>query len=112
MMRRPARAIAELWVSRQVRDKLRRKHHLEIWEVEQAVFDDPDRLVLRAGDLYAVYGTTFPGRFLLCLVRQLSEEEIPEAGRDTSVMILRLVTARDMNEAQRRRYRVRKDRGV
>jgi hypothetical protein len=26
-------------------------------------------------------------------------------------MILRLVTARDMNEAQRRRYQVRKDRG-
>jgi hypothetical protein len=39
----------------------------------------------------------------------LSAGEIPEVGRDPTVMILRLVTARDMNEAQRRRYGARRD---
>ena len=109
-MRRRAWLRAGLWVSRTVREKLQRKHHLEVWEVEQAIFDDPDRFVARAGDLYAVYGRTFAGRYVLCLVRELSFEEIPEQTKDLSVTILRLVTAREMNDAQRRRYQAQRGR--
>ncbi len=109
-MRRPARPGADLWVSRTVREKLQRKHRLEVWEVEQAIFDDPDRFVARAGDLYAVYGRTFAGRYLLCLVRQLAPEEISEQASDPSVTVLRLITARDMDEPQRRRYQAQRGR--
>lgn len=109
-MRRPNRRKADLWVSRSVREKLQAKHGLEVWEVEQAIFDDPDRFVLRAGDLYAVYGQTFAGRYLLCLVRQLPDAEIIQQVRDPSMTILRLVTARDMSEAQRRRYQAQRGR--
>lgn len=76
-MRRPNRLSAELWVSRSVREKLLGKHRLEVWEVGQAIFDDPDRFAIRAGDLYAIYGRTFAGRYVLSLIRQLRFEEVP-----------------------------------
>jgi hypothetical protein len=107
-MRRPAREFAELWISRSVRQKLESKHRLEAWEVEQAIFDDPDRFVQQIGDLYAVYGRSFAGRYLLCLVRQLRPDEITGWTGDPSVKVLRLITARDMDEAQRRRYRAQR----
>jgi hypothetical protein len=99
---------AEALVSRAVREKLRVKHRLELWDVEQALFDDPGRFALRAGDLYAVYGRTFVGRYLLCLVRRLRPEEVPESERGQPVLYLRLVTAREMDDAQRRRYQARR----
>jgi hypothetical protein len=109
-VRRFTRPKAELWISRGVREKLQEKHHLEAWEVEQTIFEDPDRFVVRAGDLYAVYGRTFAGRYLLCLVRRLRMHEIPVQEREPSLTILRLVTAREMNETQRRRYQARRGR--
>ena len=109
-MRRPGRQAADLWVSASVREKLAAKHQLEVWEVEQALFDDPDRLLIRAGELFVVYGRTFAGRYILCLIRRLTAEEIAKAQAEPSVTILRLVTAREMNETQRRRYQARRGR--
>ncbi len=107
-MRPPNRLHAELWVSRGVREKLHTKHRLEVWEIEQAIFDDPDRFAVRAGDLYAMYGRTFAGRYILSLVRQLPQGEVAGQVRDLRVAILRLVTARDMNATQRRQYQHRR----
>jgi hypothetical protein len=103
-MRRPTRLRADLWVSRAVREKPQRTHGLEVWEVEQALFDDRGRFVVQAGALYAVYGRTFAGRYVLCLVRQRSPEESAEQAVESSVTVLRLVTTRDMTDAQRTRY--------
>ncbi len=109
-MRRPTRLSADLWISRGVREKLQGKHHLEAWEVEQAVFDDPDRFMVRKGDVYAIFGRTFAGRYLLCLVRRLRLDTVATHKTDDSVAILRLITAREMNDAQRQRYQAQRDR--
>jgi uncharacterized DUF497 family protein len=69
------------------------RHRVLMWEVEQASFTHGLALRGRALGLYEVYGQTWARRYLMMAVRYL--------GRGSA----RLITARDMSETERRRYR-------
>ncbi|PIY36988.1 MAG: hypothetical protein COZ06_33695 [Armatimonadetes bacterium CG_4_10_14_3_um_filter_66_18] len=97
-----------LTVSPGVETKLSAKHRLEVWEVEEALYDDPGAFALRHGDCHFVHGRTFADRCLLILVRQLSPDEVTQLGLDTGQYWIRLLTARDMNRTQRRLYEHRR----
>jgi len=97
-----------LTASSGVEAKLSSKHALEVWEVEEALYDDPSAFALRHGDFHFVYGTTLAGRYLLILVRLLEPEETARLNLDTQQNWIRLITARDMNHAQRRLYERRR----
>jgi hypothetical protein len=75
-------------------------HRLSPDEVEEAVFDDPDRKIFRGPrsnrdrtrHIYYVYGRTQAGRYLLVVLLNLGEgQALP-------------VTARDMTSRERQRY--------
>lgn len=97
-----------LTVSEGVEEKLAVKHALEVWEVEEALYDDPHAFALRHEDCYFAYGRSFAGRYILALVRILSSDEVVELGLDAAQDWVRLITARDMNRTQRRQYNRRK----
>ena len=80
--------------SSRVAEKLWAKHRVELFEVVETLVTDPCVRRGREG-LYYVLGRTDAGRYLLAVVRDLG------AGR------ARLVTARDMDPAERRLYRRR-----
>ena len=84
------------------------KHNIEIWEVEEVINDDPHAFSLIHQDCYFIYGQTFSGRYLLVLVRVLSGEESMELGFEPTANVLKIITARDMNQKQRRIYNQRK----
>lgn len=76
------------------------RHGLTPAEVEEAVFDDPDRRMFRGPRserdrtryIYYVYGRTGGGRYLLVVLLDLGRgEALP-------------VTARDMTQRERQRY--------
>jgi uncharacterized DUF497 family protein len=94
----------EITVSTAVEDKLARKHNIEIWEVEEAIYDDPNAFSLKHRDCYFVYGQTSSGRYLLVLVRVLGNEEVRNLGYPGGTNILKIITAREMNQKQRRYY--------
>ncbi len=98
----------EITVSTGVREKLLEKHGIEIWEVEDILYDDPDAFSLKQRDCRFVYGRTYSGRYLLVLARVLRFEEIEALGLDPNVNFVRIITARDMNTKQRRLYLKRK----
>ena len=98
----------EITVSSGVKDKLLRKHNIELWEIEEAVFDDPNAFSITYQDCYFVYGRTFSGRYLLVLVRVLSTDEVLDLDFKPEDNVLKLITARDMNKKQRRNYNNRK----
>ena len=98
----------EVTVSSGVKEKLQTKHHIEIWEVEEVVYDDSHVFSISYKDCYFIYGQTFSGRYLLVLVRVLSLEEILKLGFMHGTNVLRIITARDMNSKQRRIYNKRK----
>ncbi len=98
----------EVTVSSGVKEKLQTKHHIEIWEVEEVVYDDPHAFSISYKDCYFIYGQTFPGRYLLVLVRVLSLEEILKLGFMQGANVLKIITARDMNSKQRKIYNERK----
>ena len=98
----------EITVSPGVKDKLSIKHNIEIWEIEEAIYDDPHAFSITHGDCYFVYGRTFSGRYLLVLVRVLSSEETHKLGFQPGTNVLRIITARDMNTKQRRTYNDRR----
>ncbi len=91
-----------------VEAKLLKKHHIEIWEIEEAVYDDPNAFSLTYHDCYFVYGQTFAGRHLIVLVRVLSAEEISKLSFTSGTDVIRIITARDMNRHQRRMYSKRR----
>ena len=66
----------EITVSTGVEEKLFKKHNIEIWEIEEVIYDDPYALSISYRDCYFIYGRTFSGRYLLVLVRILSLKEI------------------------------------
>ena len=70
----------EVTVSSGVKEKLLTKHHIEIWEVEEVVYDDPHAFSISYKDCYFIYGQTFSGRYLLALVRVLSLKELLKLG--------------------------------
>ena len=98
----------EITVSSGVREKLLMKHNIEIWEIEEVIYDDPHAFSLVYRDCFFVYGQTFAGRYLLVLVRILSQEETADLNFESGVNALKIITARDMNDKQRRMYTRRK----
>ncbi len=94
----------EVTVSSGVKEKLQRKHHIEIWEVEEVIYDDPHAFSITYQDCYFVYGQTFSRRYLLVLVRVLSLEEVLKLGFTQGTNVLKIITARDMNSKQRKTY--------
>jgi len=98
----------EITVSPGVKEKLTGKHDLEIWEIEEVIFDDPRAFSIKHQDCYFVCGRTSSGRYLLVLVRILKEEEIKNLKIETDYDVLKIITARDMNERQRKTYLKRK----
>jgi hypothetical protein len=98
----------EITVSPGVRDKLYRKHHVEIWEIEEIIYDDPWAFSMTHRDCHFVYGQTFAGRYILALVRILSPNEVSDLGLPTGTNVLKIITARDMNRMQRDLYNKRR----
>ena len=98
----------EVTVSSGVKEKLLMKHNIEIWEIEEIIYDDPGAFSLAYQDCYFIYGQSFSGRYLLVLVRILSPEEALDLNFESGVNVLKIITARDMNQKQRRFYSRRK----
>ncbi|MDO8671953.1 MAG: hypothetical protein Q7O66_11060 [Dehalococcoidia bacterium] len=69
------------------------RHHVSPSEVEEVCFSDPWFLRARGKDKRAVYGQTQGGRYLFVIL----------GGRGSGIFYP--VTARDMTEAERQRYR-------
>ena len=100
----------EVTISSGVREKLLKKHNIEIWEVEEVIYDDPHAFSITYRDCYFIYGQTFSGRYLLILVRLLSSEEVTKLGFKQGINFIKIITARDMNKNQRKMYN--KKRGI
>ena len=98
----------EVTVSSGVKEKLLKKHNIEIWEIEEIIYDDPRAFSLAYQDCYFIYGQSFSGRYLLVLVRILSPEEALDLNFESGVNVLKIITVRDMNQKQRRLYSRRK----
>ena len=98
----------EVTVSSGVKEKLLIKHNIEIWEVEEAIYDDSNAFSIAHRDCYFIYGQTYSGRYILVLVRILSSQEVIELGFEPGRNVLKIITARDMNKKQRRKYSNRK----
>ena len=98
----------EITLSSGVKEKLLKKHNIEIWEIEEVIYDDPHAYSLAYRDCYFVHGQSFAGRYLLVLVRILSQEEKADLNFEPGVSVLKIITARDMNDKQRRMYTRRK----
>jgi uncharacterized DUF497 family protein len=98
----------EVTISSGVREKLFKKHNIEIWEVEEVIYDDPHAFSITYRDCYFIYGQTFSGRYLLILVRLLSLEEVTKLGFKQGINFIKIITARDMNKNQRKMYNKKK----
>jgi uncharacterized DUF497 family protein len=98
----------EITVSSGVREKLLARHNIELWEIEEIVYEDKYAFSMTYRDCYFLYGRTFSGRYLLVLVRILSPKEVSELGFELGSNVLRIITARDMNRKQRKLYNERK----
>jgi uncharacterized DUF497 family protein len=92
------------------KNKIEIVHNIEIWEVEEVVFDDSYSFSITYRDCYFIYGQTFSGRYLLVLVRLLSLEEVTKLGFKQGINVIKIITARDMNKNQRKMYN--KKRGI
>jgi uncharacterized DUF497 family protein len=85
---------AEVECSPAVADKLASKHGVTVQEVEEALLGEP--YVLRGPEgLYHALGRTDAGRYLFIAFRSLGPGQA------------RIVTARDMDDSERRQYRRR-----
>ena len=100
----------EVTISSGVKEKLFKKHNIEIWEVEEVIYDDPHAFSITYRDCYFLYGQTFSGRYLLILVRLLSSEDVTKLGFKKGINFIKILTARDMNKNQRKMYN--KKRGI
>lgn len=100
----------EVTISSGVKEKLLKKHNIEIWEVEEVIYDDPHAFSITYRDCYFIYGQTFSGRYLLILIRLLSSEEVTKLGFNQGINFIKIITARDMNKNQRKMYN--KKRGI
>ena len=98
----------EITVSSGVKEKLLKKHHIEIWEIEEVIYDDPYSFSITYRDCCFIYGQTFSGRYLLVLVRILRPEEALKLGFEPTTNMIKIITARDMNKKQRNIYVKRK----
>ena len=66
----------EVTISSVVREKFFKKHNIEIWEVEEVIYDDPHAFSITYRDCYFLYGQTFSGRYLLILVTKPTMEKV------------------------------------
>ena len=98
----------EVTVSSGVKEKLLIKHNIEIWEIEEVIYDDPYAFSLAYRDCYFIYGQSFAGRYLLVLVRILSSAETTRLNFESGANVHKIITARDMNQKQRRLYTLKK----
>ncbi len=98
----------EVTVSSGVKEKLQAKHRIEIWEIEEVIYDDPHSFSMTYKECYFIYGQTFSGRYLLVLVRIMSLEEVLKLGFMKGTNLLKIITARDMNPTQRKTYNERR----
>jgi uncharacterized DUF497 family protein len=98
----------EITVSSGVKEKLFRKHDIETWEIEEVIYDDPSAFSIKHQDCYFVCGRTSSGRYLLVLLRVLKPEEVKVLKFPEDSGIIKIITAREMNERQRRTYQKRK----
>ncbi len=90
--------IEHLLISDSVAAKLERKHHLTDIEVYDALTSKVYPRVVRrfrGQALYQVYGRAASGRYIFCLVRDLGKGWV------------RVITAWEMTESQRRYYQSR-----
>lgn len=97
----------ELTVSSGVEEKLFGKHGIEMWEIEEAVYDDPGAFSISYRECHFIYGRTFASRYLLVLGRIPSSEEVCQFGPEAKTNVLKVITARDMNRNQRDTYKKR-----
>lgn len=95
---------SEVTLSSGVEQKLIKKHNIEVWEIEEVIYDDPYAFSITYKNCYFIYGQTFSGRYLLVLVRILSSKEVSELGFKLGANVLKVITARDMNKKQRGMY--------
>ncbi len=71
------------------------RHHLSIEEVDEA-FRDPEALIHTGKHRrQVIYGKTIGGRYLTIIIQPMSRKEA------------RLITARDMTDSERKRYKRR-----
>ena len=98
----------EVTVSSGVKEKLLIKHNIEIWEIEEVIYDDPHAFSIAHRDCYFIYGQSYSGRYILALVRILSSQEVTELGFEPGRNVLKIITAKDMNKKQRKKYNNRK----
>ena len=94
----------EITISSGVEQKLLKKHNIELWEIEEVVYDDSYAFSITYRDCYFIYGQTFAGRYLLVLIRVLSPEEAAKFGFKPGANVLKVIKARDMNKMQRNFY--------
>jgi uncharacterized DUF497 family protein len=95
----------EITISTGVEKKLFKKHSIELWEIEEVIYDDPSAFSISYQDCYFIYGQTFAGRYLIVLVRILSQKEIVKLNFPSGVNVIKIITARDMNPKQRKLYK-------
>ncbi len=98
----------EVTVSSGVKEKLSSKHDIYIWEIEEIIYDDPRAFSIRHQDCYFVYGQTSSGRYLLILLRVLKPEEVKILNFPAETRVVKIITARKMNETQQKNYLRRK----
>lgn len=94
--------ISRLVWDRDTIEKIERKHSLITREVNEACFN-PDRLVLKGPKKgrkkrYLVYSQTDAGRYILVVLEPLARGEV------------RVITARDLGENEKRFYKGRRER--
>ncbi len=94
----------QITVSSGVEEKLLKRHRIEVWEIEEVIYEESNAFSLTYQDCYFVYGQTFAGRYLIVLVRVLSTDEKSSLGFASGTNVMRIITAREMNLHQRRMY--------
>ena len=94
----------EITISSGVEQKLLKKHNIELWEIEEVVYDDSYAFSITYQDCYFIYGQTFAGRYLLVLIRVLSAEEAAKLYFKPGAHVIKVITARDMNKTQKNLY--------
>ena len=94
----------EITISSGVEQKLLKKHNIELWEIEEIVYDDSYAFSITYRDCYFIYGQTFAGRYLLVLIRVLSTEEAAKFDFKPGANVIKVITARDMNKTQKSLY--------
>lgn len=75
------------------------RHNVTLAEIEEAVFDDRPVSLRARHRRYAIYACTIAGRYVVTFIERAATE-----GRGGPATY-RPVTARDMTESERRRYR-------